>query len=404
MDELTKKLQEIIDTVVDPVKQKLAARNDELVATREKLVASNRDLQGTKRELDQNTQLLDQNKQLLDQKTQLVFKTSHELESAQRELKTQTESLGHTRRELDAIKHASEKQKTQFQSAIEKFQESAHQQQTEYDKILEYLKHLKHLKHLEHLEHLKQQQQETETAETASNAESLLLLTKQTEEGAGVGASVGTIVGSGGGASASAGAGASASSNASNELEQLKMRCYELEQEKNALQSIIAKQCRLTHETQASTKGSKRVRCSQYEHVPEPEPETTVVVNKAVKSMNELSMEKPKNLYHRTTTNECHRLIDALKKLDTFQVFHNPVSEGVKPPEDYREKIDNPMDLRTIKSKLVGLKYESVCDLIDDVRLMLNNCINYNGPENDYYPYTKRISEAFEQMHIVIKQ
>lgn len=48
---------------------------------------------------------------------------------------------------------------------------------------------------------------------------------------------------------------------------------------------------------------------------------------------------------------------------------------------NYKEEISYPMDLSTIRSKL--LKYKSVVEFEKDIRLMFENCIQFNGEESD---------------------
>ena len=49
----------------------------------------------------------------------------------------------------------------------------------------------------------------------------------------------------------------------------------------------------------------------------------------------------------------------------------------------YFKEIAHPMDLSTIRSK-IGSEYNSFADFDDDVKLMLDNCVKYNGTGSDF--------------------
>ena len=42
------------------------------------------------------------------------------------------------------------------------------------------------------------------------------------------------------------------------------------------------------------------------------------------------------------------------------------------------------MDFTTIKEKLKAFKYKNLQEFLDDVLLVFNNCILYNGEQNQY--------------------
>ena len=50
--------------------------------------------------------------------------------------------------------------------------------------------------------------------------------------------------------------------------------------------------------------------------------------------------------------------------------------------DDYFDIIQEPMDFGTIKKKLTFNVYHNVQQFIIDIKLVFDNCIKYNGTEN----------------------
>lgn len=63
--------------------------------------------------------------------------------------------------------------------------------------------------------------------------------------------------------------------------------------------------------------------------------------------------------------------------------FLKPVSKKAVP--DYYEFITNPMDVKTIKAKMNRLEYNDSQQIIEDLRLMLKNCFQYNVTKAEVY-------------------
>ncbi|CAN0466466.1 unnamed protein product, partial [Discosporangium mesarthrocarpum] len=73
-------------------------------------------------------------------------------------------------------------------------------------------------------------------------------------------------------------------------------------------------------------------------------------------------------------------LLDAWKyasNLDTNMIFKHPVREGDAP--GYHQVIKMPMDLSTIRKKILGGGYPSFKDFERDLELMWHNCTAYNA-------------------------
>lgn len=67
---------------------------------------------------------------------------------------------------------------------------------------------------------------------------------------------------------------------------------------------------------------------------------------------------------------------------------------------DYYEVVRKPMDLRTIREKLTGMKYTTDEEFIADVMLVFQNCQQYNMDNTPEYNCGVSLSAAFlEKVH-----
>ena len=85
---------------------------------------------------------------------------------------------------------------------------------------------------------------------------------------------------------------------------------------------------------------------------------------------------------------------------DKDRIFHYPVDLDIAP--HYSEIIENPMDFGTIKRQLTTsldtCKYETVGAFVSDVRLTLQNCLQYNAPQSDIAWLANRLGLTFERL------
>ena len=79
---------------------------------------------------------------------------------------------------------------------------------------------------------------------------------------------------------------------------------------------------------------------------------------------------------------ELKKIWSDLIKIPNSFPFHHPVSDVVAPR--YHEFIKCPMDLDTIRKKLVALEYENIEMFMNDIFQIHTNCEIYNGPDHLY--------------------
>jgi hypothetical protein len=51
--------------------------------------------------------------------------------------------------------------------------------------------------------------------------------------------------------------------------------------------------------------------------------------------------------------------------------------------DDYYDIVKKPMDLSIVKNKLADSEYNTLQEFSDDVNLVFNNCLLYNGDQNE---------------------
>ncbi|KAJ3092278.1 hypothetical protein HK102_009089 [Quaeritorhiza haematococci] len=75
-----------------------------------------------------------------------------------------------------------------------------------------------------------------------------------------------------------------------------------------------------------------------------------------------------------------NQIIKSLKRLKDAGPFLYPVDPVALGIPTYFSIIKHPMDLSTVQSKLEKGEYPTVQEFIDDMELMFNNCLKFNGP------------------------
>ncbi|KAI5170018.1 hypothetical protein PAEPH01_1179 [Pancytospora epiphaga] len=73
-----------------------------------------------------------------------------------------------------------------------------------------------------------------------------------------------------------------------------------------------------------------------------------------------------------------NRLLTRFMNIPFSNAFHRPVP--LKKFPNYALIVKNPIDFSTIRGKIRTFVYKQFSDYIADFKLMLSNCILYNGP------------------------
>uniref|UniRef100_A0A1I7T7P5 Bromo domain-containing protein n=1 Tax=Caenorhabditis tropicalis TaxID=1561998 RepID=A0A1I7T7P5_9PELO len=101
-----------------------------------------------------------------------------------------------------------------------------------------------------------------------------------------------------------------------------------------------------------------------------------------------------------------HKLLTEFfsKKYAEFAwVFYDPVDAEGFGLHDYRKIIKEPMDLKTIRSKMDTGVYKEPSEFEHDIRLMLKNCFLYNPVGDPVYMFGTKFQEVFDKRWADIK-
>lgn len=99
---------------------------------------------------------------------------------------------------------------------------------------------------------------------------------------------------------------------------------------------------------------------------------------------------------HAMLMNKCETLLQGVMKHQHGWVFNSPVDVVKLNIPDYYTVIKHPMDLGTVKSKLISGEYSSPVEFAADVRLTFSNAKTYNPPGNDVHVMADVLSKYFE--------
>nr|XP_008105713.1 PREDICTED: bromodomain and WD repeat-containing protein 1 isoform X2 [Anolis carolinensis] len=93
---------------------------------------------------------------------------------------------------------------------------------------------------------------------------------------------------------------------------------------------------------------------------------------------------------------QCMELINLIFQCEDSEPFRQPVD--LNQYQDYREIIDTPMDLSTVKETLEAGNYDTPVELCKDIRLIFSNAKAYTpNKRSKIYSMTLRISALFEE-------
>lgn len=101
---------------------------------------------------------------------------------------------------------------------------------------------------------------------------------------------------------------------------------------------------------------------------------------------------------------DVYKLVCLLMARPECEPFRTPVDWQGMGLLDYPGIIKEPRDLGTIKKDIEDEKYDSVNDVVKDIRLVWTNCMLYNSTGNEFYHLADKFSRAFEDAYRAIRR
>ncbi|KAL7750397.1 Transcriptional activator spt7 [Sorochytrium milnesiophthora] len=90
------------------------------------------------------------------------------------------------------------------------------------------------------------------------------------------------------------------------------------------------------------------------------------------------------------------RVLNDLRNYEQLKVFHHKVQ--VREAPDYYHVIARPMDFSQMKKKLAQSAYKSKQEFLDDLKLIHDNCMQYNShPQSIYREYARFLKDRADQ-------
>ncbi|KAL2515087.1 Transcription factor GTE10 [Forsythia ovata] len=104
----------------------------------------------------------------------------------------------------------------------------------------------------------------------------------------------------------------------------------------------------------------------------------------------------PQNLNSVTLMKQCETLLNRLMTQKNALIFNSPVDIVAFNIPDYFNVIKHPMDLGTIKTKLLSGRYSSPEEFAANVRLTFKNAMTYNPPGHHVHHTAEKMNKLFE--------
>jgi len=132
--------------------------------------------------------------------------------------------------------------------------------------------------------------------------------------------------------------------------------------------------------------------------IPIPPPSEEEVLARRQRRVNQRNDLFQKSLNENNLNDLFYLIVWDLMGYEDCWPFYYPVDPTALGINDYLEKIKIPMDLTTIKEKIMNQQYPNSTLFCIDVRLVFQNAMDYNSPESDISHSANSLLQTFEKM------
>ena len=93
------------------------------------------------------------------------------------------------------------------------------------------------------------------------------------------------------------------------------------------------------------------------------------------------------------------RLLASLWRINSAQIFHNPVDPDRLGIPDYFEVVKDPIDFGTIKQRLNYSMYMYMGEVVEDIQRCFDNCVLYNGEDSPAGARCMTVNAEFRKLY-----
>jgi len=101
-----------------------------------------------------------------------------------------------------------------------------------------------------------------------------------------------------------------------------------------------------------------------------------------------------------STSSHCACVLDQLMNHKHSWLFDKPVDPEKLDLPDYFDKIKQPMDLGTVRTKLDNQEYHTVDDFVADVYLTFDNAVLYNADKGDNEGELSEVAKGMKEQFV----
>lgn len=93
------------------------------------------------------------------------------------------------------------------------------------------------------------------------------------------------------------------------------------------------------------------------------------------------------------------RIVSQLMRMHSAKIFNEPVDPEKLGVSDYFEVVKTPVDFGTIKQRLNTHHYHLAQEFVDDMLLVFDNCLLYNGDASATGRTCKKVRDEFKRLY-----
>ena len=116
-------------------------------------------------------------------------------------------------------------------------------------------------------------------------------------------------------------------------------------------------------------------------------------------ALNSLPTPMNTNIQYESWDLVAKRLMSSLWRVPHAKLFHSAVDpEGQNLP-DYFEIIKNPIDFSLVRQRLHANLYHKMQEFVDDMQLVFDNCVAYNGRDSVQGRQCQKVRDEFLKLY-----